>query len=94
MKDLDLAFDLTDSQNAEIAFAWYVKAIDANYAPAMTAIDSFLGRVGRGKFLYPLYEELIKANQRTFAERVFEKSRALYHPIAQHRIEEILQAAN
>lgn len=94
LKDLDLAFDLTDSQNAEIAFAWYVKAIGANYAPAMTAIDGFLGRVGRGKFLYPLYEELIKTNQRAFAERVFEKSRALYHPIAQHRIEEILQAAN
>ncbi len=94
LKDLDLAFDLTDNPNAEIAFAWYMIAVKANYAPAMTAIDGFLGRVGRGKFLYPLYEELIKTNQRAFAERVFEKSRALYHPITQHRIEEILQAAN
>jgi aminopeptidase N len=94
LKDLDLAFDLTDSPNAEIAFAWYMVAVKANYAPALTAVDGFLGRIGRGKFLYPLYEELINTNHRAFAERVFEKSRALYHPIAQRRIEEILQAAN
>jgi aminopeptidase N len=92
--DLDLAFDLTGSANAEIAFAWYMKAVEADYAPALPAIEAFLGRVGRGKFLYPLYKELAAADQRPFAERVFEKSRALYHPIAQRRLEEILQAQN
>ena len=94
LADLDSAFDLTGSANAEIAFAWYMKAIDTGYEPAMPAIEAFLGRVGRGKFLYPLYKKLAEKNQRPFAERVFEDSRALYHPIAQRRLEEILQAQN
>jgi len=92
--DLDQAFNLTGSANAEIGFAWYMRAVEADYAPAMPAIEAFLGRVGRGKFLYPLYEQLAEADQRPFAERVFEKSRALYHPIVQRRIAEVLQAQN
>lgn len=94
LKDLDLAFNLTNSANTEIAFAWYMKAVKAQYAPAMPAVESFLQRVGRGKFVYPLYEELVKADERAFAERVFEKSRSFYHPITEHRVEEILQAQN
>lgn len=94
LKDLDLAFNLTNSSNAEIAFAWYMKAVKARYAPAMPAVESFLMRIGRGKFVYPLYEELAKVDQRAFAERVFEKARPLYHPITQRRVEEILQAKN
>lgn len=94
MADLDSAFRLTESQNAEIAFAWYMKSVKAHYAPVKPAIEAFLGRVGRGKFLYPLYEELAKDGERAFAERTFEKSRALYHPIAQRRVAEVLQAQN
>lgn len=94
MSELDNAFSLTQSANAEIAFAWYMKSLKAKYAPATPAIEAFLGRVGRGKFLYPLYEELVKGGERAIAERTFEKSRALYHPIAQRRVAEILQAQN
>jgi len=94
MTDLDNAFGLTRSDNAEIAFAWYMKSLKNGYQPATPAIAAFLGRVGRGKFLYPLYEELVKDGERAFAERTFEKSRALYHPIAQRRVGEILQAQN
>ncbi len=94
MSDLDRAFDLTRSANAEIAFAWFMKSLKAKYEPARPAIEAFLGRVGRGKFLYPLYEELAKDGDLAFAERTFESSRALYHPIARRRVEEILQARN
>lgn len=94
MADLDAAFDLTNSENAEVAFAWYVKAIRSGYEPARPAIEAFLGRVGRGKFIYPLYKELVDKGDRAFAEATFEKSRAIYHPIAQRRVEEELQAGN
>lgn len=91
MRDLDRTFDLSSSANAEIAFAWYERAIIKHYAPAMPEIEEFLGRVGRGKFIYPLYEALAENGEREFAERVYAKSKTLYHPIAQRRIEEILQ---
>ena len=71
-----------------------MKSVKTHYRAAMPAIEAFLSRVGRGKFLYPLYEELTTQGERAFAEQTFEKSRALYHPIAQKRIEELLQAQN
>lgn len=94
LKELDLAFDLTGSRNAEIEFAWQMKAIAAGYAPAMPAVETFLTHVGRGKFLYPLYRALKDKGDLATAERIFEKAKAGYHPIAQRRVEEILQAQN
>jgi hypothetical protein len=94
LKELDLAFDLTGSRNAEIAFAWQMKAIAAGYAPAMPAVENFLTRVGRGKFIYPLYRALKEKGELATAERIFEKARGGYHPIAQRRVSEILQAQN
>jgi aminopeptidase N len=94
LKELDLAFDLTSSRNAEIAFAWQIKAIAADYAPAMPALETFLMRVGRGKFIYPLYRALKDKGDLAAAERIFEKARPGYHPIAQRRVAEILQAQN
>ncbi len=94
LQELDFVFDLTNSANAEIAFAWYMKAIAAGYAPALPAVENFLTRVGRGKFLYPLYRALKENGDLAGAERIFEKARPLYHPIAQRRVAEILQAQN
>lgn len=94
LQELDLAFDLTNSANAEIAFAWFMKAIPAGYAPALPAAENFLTRVGRGKFLYPLYRAMKENGNLAGAERIFEKARPLYHPIAQRRVADILQAQN
>jgi len=94
LRDLDSFFDLSHSANAEIAFAWYRRAIAEGYAPALPAIEQFLKRVGRGKFIYPLYEDLVAHDERDLAERAYAKAKPLYHPIAQRRVEEILQPTN
>ncbi|MFN3960310.1 MAG: leukotriene A4 hydrolase C-terminal domain-containing protein [Parvularculaceae bacterium] len=94
LKELDVAFDLTNSRNAEIAFAWQMKAIGAGYAPAMPAVENFLTHVGRGKFIYPLYRALKEKGELATAERIFETAKAGYHPIAQRRVADILQAQN
>ncbi len=92
--DLDSAFDLSGSQNAEIAFAWYMKAIKGGYEPAMAPLDGFLMRVGRGKFIYRLYGALIENGRRDWAAAVYARARAGYHPIAQRRIDEIFAEAS
>ncbi len=92
--DLDGAYDLSNSQNAEIAFAWYMKAIAAGYEPAMAPLDSFLMSVGRGKFIYRLYAALVEHDRRDWAAEVFARARPGYHPIAQRRIEEIFAKAD
>jgi hypothetical protein len=94
MAALDDLYGLSTSANAEIAFAWYMKSIKTGYEPAMEPMSSFLHRVGRGKFLYPLYKALAENGRRALAEEIFETARSGYHPIAQRRVEETLQAAN
>ncbi|HSN70611.1 MAG TPA: leukotriene A4 hydrolase C-terminal domain-containing protein, partial [Steroidobacteraceae bacterium] len=88
---LDQAFDLTNRQNAEIAFAWYMQAIEGGYEPALPAIEAFLLSVGRGKFIYDLYEALRDQGRADWARDVYERARPGYHPIAQRRIDEILK---
>ena len=90
MKDLDSTFKLTGTQNAETAFAWYMQAIKAGYTPAMPALEDFLMKVGRGKFIYRLYGALKDNGQAAKANAVFAKAKAGYHPIAQRRISDIL----
>ncbi len=90
MEQLDEAFELTGTQNAETAFAWYMQAIKVGYEPAMPELEKFLMSVGRGKFIYRLYGALKDNGQAEMANRIFAKAKAGYHPIAQRRISDIL----
>jgi len=90
---LDQAFDLSHAGNAEIAFAWYMKVLEGGYDEIMEPLKAFLIRVGRGKFLYPLYGRLIETGRRDWAQAVFNEARPGYHPIAQGRIDAIFEAA-
>lgn len=83
MTALDNQYNFTTSGNSEIADQWYVMAISANYEKAYPAIDDFLGRVGRRKFLEPLYEEMMNTGKEAMARDIYTKYRANYHPLAQ-----------
>ncbi len=91
MTELDRAFHFTASGNAEILFAWFMNVIRNQYQPAYDELEEFLTKVGRRKFLRPLYEELAKtkAGLRK-ARRIYEIARAGYHPVSYHTIDEIL----
>ena len=91
LKKLDDDFKFNGHQNAEIAFAWYMQAIKANYSNVDTELEKFLMSVGRGKFIYRLYGALVNLNQdaRSWAKEVYAKARPGYHPIAQRRIDAI-----
>lgn len=88
--ELDKAFNLTGTQNAETAFAWYMQTIKGNYAPAKAELETFLMTVGRGKFIYRLYGALNdNPATRDWAKRVYKAARPGYHPIAQRRIDAV-----
>lgn len=89
-EDLDKAFSLTGTQNAETAFAWYMLAIKTDYEAAYPDLEGFLMTVGRGKFIYRLYAALEENGMADWAERVYAEARPGYHPIAQRRIDDIL----
>ncbi|MCH7806301.1 MAG: M1 family metallopeptidase [Proteobacteria bacterium] len=87
---LDSAFALSVSANAEIAFAWYMKSLEGGYQEVTEPLRAFLIRVGRGKFIYRLYERLAETGQKDWALEVYKEARPGYHPIAQARIDGIL----
>ncbi|MBK7811324.1 MAG: M1 family metallopeptidase [Saprospiraceae bacterium] len=90
--NLESEFKLSEIQNAEIAFVWYIYLIKSGYADIFRKpIDGYLERVGRRKLILPLFEELIQNNQANWAKESFTKFRKYYHPITIQSIEKALQ---
>ena len=90
---LDGNFDLTAAGNAEILCNWLVIAAGSGYEPAFGRIRTFLGEVGRMKYLKPLYTALHGNDAtRALAAEIFAASGGGYHPIARGGIERVLAA--
>jgi len=91
MARLDREFDLTQSNNSEIAHAWLKLAIQKNYEPAQARLRSYLLSIGRNKLVGPLYRELATTESGLkWAREVFAEARPGYHPLTQSQTEQIL----
>ena len=90
LEKLDGAYHFTDSQNAEIAAAWFEKAILADYEKAYPNLEEFLIKVGRRKYLEPLYRALVNSGKKEFAVEIYKKARPGYHSVSYRTIDEIL----
>ncbi|RAK57141.1 M1 family metallopeptidase [Phenylobacterium deserti] len=92
LADLDSAFKLSASTNGYVRTAWLELAIANRYEPALPFLEAFLGSVGRGLFLRPLYQGLMRQGDwgRPLARRYFDASRAGYHPTVASSVERIV----
>jgi aminopeptidase N len=91
MADLDKAFDVTRSGNAEVVFQWLLLAVRHGYEPAYGRLEAFLTEQGRRKFLEPLYEELVKTPAgKERAKAIYAKARPTYHPLSAGTIDAIV----
>jgi hypothetical protein len=92
MDDLDGNFAFTKTGNSEIACDWFKHCIDANYQHAFPAMKAFLVRVGRRKFLAPLYSKLAETDEhKEWARAVYEEARPGYHSVSYNTIDDILK---
>lgn len=90
-KSLDKEFHLSKSGNAEISFCWLNYLIDCGASKEdLSLIENFLNRVGRRKFVAPLFESLINHGKTSEAKAIYEKVKTSYHPITRHSIDQIL----
>ncbi|MEZ4827867.1 MAG: M1 family metallopeptidase [Bacteroidia bacterium] len=95
MSVLDSVFAFSANRNPEVQCIWYVKSVRNRYAAANPEIKSFLIKVGRRKFLEPIYKELVKTEEgKKFALEVYKEARSHYHPIAVHTMDVILGYQN
>ena len=91
LEDLDGAFSLTDTRNAEIAHAWLLIAIRNEYAAADARLRTYLTEIGRRKLIRPLYEALATSpSGRERALAIYREARPGYHPISTDTIDELL----
>ena len=92
MTDLDAAFGFTSSGNSEILHEWLMQAIDHKYEPAYDALERFLLRQGRRKFLKPLYQKLAETPEGLARARaIYTKARPMYHAVSYRTIDQILK---
>jgi len=90
MARLDADFHFTESGNSEILHEWLMQAVENRYEPAYDALERFLLRQGRRKFLKPLYEKLAK-NDPERGRAIYAKARPTYHAVSRGTIDSIVK---
>lgn len=92
LDELDTRFGLSQSGNAEIHVSWLCLALEAGHAPVVPLATAFLGRVGRMKYLKPLYRALARRpDTRATARACFDQCAPRYHPIARQVVRGLLE---
>jgi hypothetical protein len=93
LKELDDAWHFTGTANAEIAQRWYPLTVRSNYLAARPAIEQFLSHIGRRKLIMPTYAALAQTpDGKAFAQKVFDKAKAGYHPITTGSVQQTLSS--
>ena len=91
MQDLDQQFDFTNIGNSEKQAAWFEKVIPNNYQVAENATEEFLIRVGRRKFLMPIYKAILESEAgKERALAIYEKARPNYHAVSSQSLDKLL----
>ncbi len=91
MVELDEAYGFTKSGNSEILAQWLGTAIATDYEVAYPTLQDFLTKVGRRKFLEPLYKELVKTpDGLVLARTIYTGARGNYHSVAVGTIDAIV----
>jgi leukotriene-A4 hydrolase len=91
MQNLDKLFNLSKSNNSEIAAEWYKLSVASEYEIAFPNMELFLNTVGRKKFLEPIYREILKSKYgASMANRIFANSKNNYHPLTALKIQKLL----
>ena len=89
---LDAHLALTPRGNYEILVEWLVIAAGSDYEPAFPRVRDVLSRVGRMKYLRPLYAALGRHSRtRALAREVFAAARPGYHALSRRVIESVLE---
>lgn len=92
MAALDELFKFSQAGNSEIAFAWYIQAIEHDYQPAFAPMQDFLQRIGRRKFVLPLFTAMMRhPAQQAFARKVYASARDGYHSITRGSVDELMR---
>ena len=88
---LDARFHFSTAKNSEVHVAWLLLALQCGSDAVLPQVEAFLGRVGRMKYLKPLYTALHgRPSTAGRAKDLFAQNSARLHPIARQVIAGLL----
>jgi len=89
---LDQALGLSVTGNNEVLFLWLKLALANRYEPAVPLAEAFLARVGRRKFVAPLFQALMDEGEwgRPIARRIYQATRPSYHAVTRGTVDKIV----
>lgn len=89
----DNAMHFSTWNNSEILTEWFVLNIQKGNATKLRPeIKRFISKVGRRKYLMPIYKALsLKPADKRWAKEVFEGSKSNYHAVSKNSIEQVLK---
>jgi aminopeptidase N len=91
MRKLDEHLNFKGCGNAEIMTEWYVLAINSDYLDVRPDMEKFLMKVGRRKFLAPIYTALAAhPDHLAWGKKVFEKAQMNYHFVSKSTVQGLL----
>lgn len=79
------AYNLFETNNVEVSSRYYRIGLRAKDTRVYEPAAELLGRVGRMKFVRPLYRSLVDVD-RDLAVKTFEQNRDFYHPICRAQV--------
>jgi leukotriene-A4 hydrolase len=93
LERLDRDLGLSATGNNEVLFAWLELALANRYEPAVPVAEKFLARVGRRKFVLPLFEVLMKEEGwgQPIARRTYAETRVGYHSVTQASVDAVVK---
>jgi leukotriene-A4 hydrolase len=84
------AYSLTDTRNVELSSRYFGIGLLAKDETVYQPTANLLGKVGRMKFVRPLYRKLNEVD-RKLALETFERNKDFYHPICRNQVEKDLR---
>lgn len=93
VEKMGTTYSFATSQNVEVVSRYLTIGLTAKTQSVYKPTTELLGRVGRMKFVRPLYRGL-KGCDEKLAKETFEKNREFYHPICRAMVEKDLYGSS
>ena len=90
IQSLDESFHISKIGNSEVLFAWFMLSIQAKNEAVFLDLATFLEKVGRRKFVAPLYEAMENSGYHVTALSIYANCRVNYHAVTQNTVDETL----
>lgn len=86
LKMLDQQFYFSQTHNSEILCDWFVLAANSDYIFAIEPqLKAFLQKIGRRKFVLPIYEALARSPEGLrLGRNIFQEAKANYHSVTRN----------